>query len=176
MQLGRRARIVLQVHYYTGGRTGEDQTSIGLYFNKEEVKRPLYYIPVVQTRLNIKAGDPASVATAELPNIFVPQLTVIDVFPHMHLLGTKIRVEKEFRGDRELMIEIDKWDFNWQGSYQFVEPVSIPLLGRVRLRCEYDNSVNNPRNPSNPLKDVRWGEGTEDEMCLAFLGVTLGPL
>jgi hypothetical protein len=41
----------------------------------------------------------------------------------------------------------------------------------VNLRCTYDNSVNNPRNPNNPLKVVRWGEGTEDEMCLAFLGV-----
>jgi hypothetical protein len=173
MQLGRRAKIVMQVHYYTGGRTGEDQTSVGLYFNKEAVKAPLYYLPVVQTRLNIKAGDPASVATAELSNIFVPEITVVDVFPHMHLLGTKIKLEKEFRGASELLIGIDKWDFNWQGAYQFEKPVSLPLTSRLKLRCEFDNSVNNPRNPSNPLKDVKWGEGTEDEMCLAFVGVTL---
>ena len=42
----------------------------------------------------------------------------------------------------------------------------------VKLSCRYDNTENNPRNPSNPLKAVRWGEGTEDEMCIAFLGVT----
>jgi hypothetical protein len=40
------------------------------------------------------------------------------------------------------------------------------------MTCTYDNSAQNPRNPSNPPKVVRWGEGTEDEMCVAFLGVT----
>ena len=30
----------------------------------------------------------------------------------------------------------------------------------------------NPKNPNDPLKIVGWGEGTQDEMCLAFLYVT----
>jgi hypothetical protein len=172
MKLGKSARVVLQVHYYTGGRSGEDQTSIGLYFNKEEVKKTLYYLPVVQQRLDIKAGDPASVATADFNVVPFFEMTVINVFPHMHLLGTKISLEKDYAGEKSTMIAIDKWDFNWQGSYQFIEPIKFPALSRVRLRCQFDNSVNNPRNPSNPLKDVKWGEGTEDEMCLGFLGVT----
>lgn len=172
MKLGRSAKVVMQVHYYTGGRTGEDQTTIGLYFNKEKVRKPLYYLPVVQSKLNIKAGDPASVATAEFPVMPFFDMKVINVFPHMHLLGTQISLEKEYAGTSSLLIGIDKWDFNWQGAYQFIQPVSMPALSRVKLRCQYDNSVNNPRNPSNPLKDVKWGEGTEDEMCLAFVGVT----
>ena len=43
----------------------------------------------------------------------------------------------------------------------------------VKLSCTFDNTKDNPKNPSDPLKVVGWGEGTEDEMCLAFLGVTL---
>lgn len=172
MKLGRSAKVVMQVHYYTGGRSGEDQTAVGLYFNKEPVRKPLYYLPVVQTRLLIRAGDPASVATAEFPVMPFFDMKVINVFPHMHLLGTKIHLEKEYAGEKSLLIGIEQWDFNWQGAYQFLQPVAMPQLSRLRLRCQYDNSVNNPRNPSNPLKDVRWGEGTEDEMCLAFVGVT----
>ena len=171
MKLNKAARVVMQVHYYTGGRTAEDQTSVGLYFNREKVEKQLFFVPVVQTRFAIPAGAPAHVVTASFPVVPLFDLDVINVFPHMHLLGTKIEVEKEFRGTRERMIFIDKWDFNWQGAYSFEKPVRMPAGSQLNLRCTFDNSVNNPRNPSNPLKVVRWGEGTEDEMCLAFVGV-----
>jgi hypothetical protein len=172
MKLGKSAKVVLQVHYYTGLRTGEDQTSVGIYFNKAKVEKQLYYIPVVQTRLNIPAGDPNHVATAEFPVMPFLEMQVVNVFPHMHLLGRKIEVEKIVRGEKERMILIDNWDFNWQGAYSFVEPIKMPAFSQLKLSCQFDNSVNNPRNPSNPLKNVKWGEGTEDEMCLAFVGVT----
>jgi hypothetical protein len=172
IKLGRRARVVMQVHYYTNQRTGEDQTSVGLYFNKERIEKELYWLPIVQTRLNIPAGNPAATATADfvIPPFF--DLKIINAFPHMHLLGTRIELEKIHRGARESLILIDKWDFNWQGPYTYEKAVSMPAGSTARLKCTYDNSVNNPRNPSNPLKDVKWGEGTEDEMCLAFVGVT----
>lgn len=48
----------------------------------------------------------------------------------------------------------------------------LPAFSTVRLSCIFGNSTNNPRNPNNPPKPVGWGEGTEDEMCLAGVGVT----
>lgn len=171
MKLGKAAKIVMQVHYYTNVRTGEDRTSVGIYFNREPVQKSLYYIPVIQTRLNIPAGAAAHVASTSFPVLPGLEMQVLSAFPHMHLLGTKIELEKEYRGVKESMILIDRWDFNWQGSYLYEKPIEMPAAARVNLRCTYDNSVNNPRNPNNPLKDVKWGEGTEDEMCVAFLGV-----
>ncbi len=171
MRLGKDTRIVLQVHYYTNVRAGEDQTALGLYFNGESVRKQLFYIPVVQPRLLIPAGEPNHTVEAQFPVFPLLEMQVINVFPHMHLIGTKIEVEKQRGSSRESLIRIDQWDFNWQGAYTFEEPVRMPAFSQVNLRCTYDNSVNNPRNPNNPLKPVRWGEGTEDEMCLAFLGV-----
>jgi hypothetical protein len=43
----------------------------------------------------------------------------------------------------------------------------------LSLEAIYDNSEGNWRNPNNPPKPVSWGEQTTDEMCIAFLGVTL---
>jgi hypothetical protein len=37
----------------------------------------------------------------------------------------------------------------------------------------YDNSVDNPRNPSHPPKRVTWGEQTTDEMAICFIGLTV---
>ena len=35
--------------------------------------------------------------------------------------------------------------------------------------AQFDNSAANPRNPNKPPQEVRWGEETKDEMCIAFL-------
>jgi hypothetical protein len=91
----------------------------------------------------------------------------------MHLLGKEIKADLVDRTGKELapLIYIDKWDFNWQGSYDYVKPVEVKSGQRVRLTCTFDNSENNPRNPNNPLVPVGWGERTTDEMCLVFMGV-----
>jgi hypothetical protein len=173
IQIPRGGRLVMQVHYYAAGRTGEDQTKVALYFTKGNVKRRLFYIPVVNTRFEIPAGHASYEVKANFPVPPFFDAKVIQVFPHMHLLGRQIKLDYvEFRKDPKPGIYIDNWDFNWQGFYDYKDPVPLPALTDVRLSCVFDNSPNNPRNPSNPVKNVGWGEGTEDEMCLAFLGVT----
>jgi len=173
MFLSKRAKIVMQVHYFTSVSVEPDQTRIGLYYSPGRVDKRLIFLPMVQTRLALQPGD----ANASVNfNFLLPPLLdakVINIFPHMHLLGTDIKVEAMRGNTVTPLIWIDKWDFNWQGAYTYEEPVALPALTNLRLTCKYDNSANNPRNPSNPPKLVRWGEGTEDEMCVAFLGVTL---
>jgi hypothetical protein len=70
---------------------------------------------------------------------------------------------------RGVLIWIDDWDFNWQGQYQYRSPVTLVKGSVIKLDAYYDNSAENPSNPSNPPRRVRWGEQTTDEMCL--LGV-----
>ena len=107
------------------------------------------------------------------PPIFLFDITAVAIYPHMHLLGTKIQVELQ-RPQQEVepLILIDKWDFNWQGAYYYEQPIKIPAGSTIRLTCTYDNSVNNPKNPAKEPRTVRWGEGTEDEMCISALGIT----
>ena len=174
MFLPKKAKIVMQVHYYTNVSLDADQTRLGLYYAPGNVERRLFFLPLAQTNLAIPAGDPAHQARPlQFPIFPGIQGKVINVFPHMHLLGTDIKVEATRLGKTETLIWIDKWDFNWQGSYTYEEPVTIPVGTTLSLSCTYDNSANNPRNPSNPPKTVRWGEQTTDEMCVGFLGVTL---
>ena len=48
----------------------------------------------------------------------------------------------------------------------------LPKGTRIEMLAHFDNSVFNPYNPRKPPLDVRWGERTYDEMCIAFLNVT----
>lgn len=179
MELPKNARVIMQVHYYARGRTGEDRTKVGLYFAKSKVQRRLLFVPILpidllgRVSMTIPAGAERQVVETSMtvPPLF--DAHVHNIFPHMHLLGREIKAEAvRPRQEPEPLVYINDWDFNWQGSYTYTEPVALPSFTSIRLRCTYDNSENNPRNPSNPVKTVTWGEGTEDEMCLVFLGLT----
>jgi hypothetical protein len=173
------ARVIMQVHYNTGhnaeAEAGEpakaDQTRVGLYFSREKIRKHLLYLPVLNTRFEIPPGESNYEVRASLPTIF-PAKAIL-VAPHMHLLGREIKLDLEQRdGAITPLIYINDWDFHWQGFYVYREPVPLEFGSVVRLSCKFDNSTNNWRNPNNPPIAVGWGEGTSDEMCLAFLGVT----
>lgn len=167
-------RLVMQVHYYPYGRTGPDQTSVGLYVAKSTIQKRLYQVPIVNMTFKVQPGEVKDVV-AKFPPFPLPlSAKAITIFPHMHLLGRKIKVDLTDKdGKVTPMIYEDNWDFNWQGSYTYTEAIPIPMYSTATVRCTFDNTVDNPKNPNNPPVPVGWGERTTDEMCLAFVGLTL---
>ncbi len=61
-------------------------------------------------------------------------------------------------------MHIPDWDFGWQEQYTFKNYVPLPRGTRLDVRITYDNSADNPRNPTNPPRRVRWGKESTDEM------------
>ena len=168
------ARVVMQVHYHPNGVTGPDQSQIGLYFMQSQIQKRLYHIPVVNMDFKVLPNTVQDV-TAVFPPIPLPlSAKAINIFPHMHLLGRKIKADLiDISGNVTPMIYEDNWDFNWQGAYTYTNAIPIPNYSKVRVTCTFDNTTDNPKNPNDPLVTVGWGERTTDEMCLAFVGVTL---
>ena len=166
------ARVVLQVHYHPhGAHVHPDQTAIGIYYAPRQPEKIMTILPLLNTTFTIPPNDPNYRVEASFPVPVPVHLYVIA--PHMHLLGRKMRVESTLpNGQTQCLINIDDWDFRWQGLYRFREPVAVPAGSRVSLTAFYDNSTNNPNNPNDPPKPVSWGEQTTDEMCIAFLYVT----
>lgn len=175
-ELPANSRIVLQVHYHPhhDAHAKPDQTELGVYFTKEPPAKTMRILPLINTSFTIPPNDPNYRVDAALP-IPVPfPLKLWFIAPHMHLLGKKMQVEMTPKdGAAQCLINIEDWDFNWQGAYRYAQPVDIPTGARLSLKAFYDNSSNNPRNPNDPPKPVSWGEATTDEMCIAFLGVTI---
>jgi hypothetical protein len=62
------------------------------------------------------------------------------------------------------MLLIKDWDFAWQDRYYFQQFVPLPKGTRLDAEIHWDNSAQNPRNPSNPPVRVTWGEQSKDEM------------
>lgn len=174
IKIDRGARMVIQVHYYPIGRTGPDQTQIGLYLAPGTIQKQLYQIPVVNQSFKLQPNTVQDVTAVFPPTPLPFSAKAITIYPHMHLLGTKIKADLiDQQGKVTPMIYEDKWEFNWQGAYTYVEPLTIPANAKMRVTCTFDNTANNAKNPNNPPVAVGWGERTTDEMCLAFVGVTL---
>ncbi len=179
------ATVIMQVHYHPiPGEPVAEQTEFGLYFTDDPAPEDVYLLPLINTNFTIPAGDAAYEVTAELgPSALIAEATgfpvqvaaqVHAVLPHMHLLGKAIAVDLDLAdGTTQRLVEINDWDFNWQGTYQFEEAVPAPFGSSLRLTCVFDNSADNPFNPSSPPQAISWGEQTVDEMALAFVAVSL---
>jgi len=93
--------------------------------------------------------------------------------PHMHMIGKQIKVTMTPPdGAAQTLVDIPDWDYNWQETYFFREPIAVKAGTRFDIEAHYDNSAKNPRNPSNPPRLVKFGEQTTDEMCFGFIGAT----
>ncbi|MGL5096585.1 MAG: hypothetical protein ACRDD1_13410, partial [Planctomycetia bacterium] len=174
--LPKSATVVIQVHYHPTGKEEFDSTSIALYLMKEPPKRVLRSTIVTPpgarfSGMRIEPGDANYTIGGSRTLKTDTLLTAIT--PHMHLLGKEMKLTATLPdGSEKRVLWIDDWDFNWQETFQLKQPLLLPAGTRIDLRARYDNSADNPSNPSRPPKLVQWGEGTTDEMCMAFLEVT----
>jgi hypothetical protein len=175
MLLPAQSRVVLQVHYHPHGPLPKpDKTEIGIYFAKKPPTKLLRILPLINTSFTIPPGDPNYLVTAQFTVPFFVDAHLWQIAPHMHLLGRRMTVQAALpSGQSQCLININDWDFNWQGLYMYDQPVSIPGGTTLSLQAYFDNSEDNVRNPNFPPKAVSWGEQTTDEMCIAFLGVTI---
>jgi peroxiredoxin len=164
------ADIVIQVHYHKTGRTEKDRTRVALYFAKEPVKQMASTTIVGPFNINIPPDAPRHEQRASMT---LPiGVRVLNIMPHMHLLGKEMKVTATLPdGATRDMVWIKDWDYRWQDSYRYKEPLFLPKGTKIEIVAYYDNTSANPRNPSNPPKRVRFGEQTTDEMGFAIMEI-----
>jgi hypothetical protein len=161
--------LVLQIHYHPDGKPETDQSVVGVYFTRTPARKIVAGVAVRRRDLDIPAGEARYHAAAQSDPL-PADVHVIGITPHMHYIGKEMKVVAQVPDGQTIpLIWIKDWDFNWQGQYQFKSPVDLPKGTVIKLDAYYDNSADNPANPSKPPRRVYWGEQTTDEMCL--LGV-----
>ena len=170
--------LVVQVHYHPTGKAETDQSEIGLYFVQkpvaESLRQPAKLIGSIwmaNYEMNIPAGDAAYArsTTYTLPK----DIILVGVVPHMHLLGKSMKVTATAPGQSsETLIDVAEWNYNWQDEYYYERPFSLPAGTVLKVEAVYDNSANNPSNPSSPPQRVTWGDETTDEMLFCFFLIT----
>ena len=77
-------------------------------------------------------------------------------------------------GNQEILLDVPKWDFEWQVEYILAQPRLLPKGTRLRAIATYDNSPANPANP-DPAKNVFFGLQSNEEMMIGYYEVVWGP-
>ncbi len=167
------SKLVFQCHYTPNGKEQQDRSYVGLVYAKpEEVKQEVIGGSCGQMSLKIPPNEANHEVVAQ--HKFRRPTVLLGMNPHMHLRGKSFRYELEHPdGTRETLLDVPRYDFNWQLWYMLKEPKEIPAGSRMICTAVFDNSTDNPANP-NPNRTVTWGEQTFDEMMFGFYS-TISP-
>ncbi len=188
--------LVVQVHYHPTGKVEVDQSKIGIYFVKQPVaellKQPAKLVGSIwmaNYEMDIPAGEKNYRRSTSY--VLPRDVILVGVVPHMHLLGKSMKVMATLPSSRtressdgslttsatknapqSTLISIPHWNYNWQDEYYFERPMKLPAGTRLDVEAVFDNSTDNPSNPSSPPKRVTWGDETTDEMLFCFFLLT----
>ena len=162
------SRLVFQVHYTPIGSEQLDQSRVGMIFvDEKSVQYEVRTASAVNTDLRIPPHDSnhfVEASSSRLP----ANARLLALNPHMHLRGKSILYEAVLpAGGRKTLLDVPRYDFNWQTAYRLADPMELPEGTRLHCVAHFDNSEDNLNNP-DPTKTVRWGEQTWDEMLIGY--------
>lgn len=174
------SKFVFQMHYTPNGTEQTDSSQIGLTFmDASEVTHEVFTIVGIDQEFEIPPGADNHVVKSSV-NRFPRDGTLLAVSPHMHLRGKSFEMkaiaksasetESASKADETVLLKVPQYDFNWQHTYEFAEPLRFGDVQSLELTTTFDNSTANPFNPA-PDEYVVWGDQTWEEMSVAFLEV-----
>lgn len=154
--------LTFQMHYTASGHVMNDRTSVGFRFAKGPPEEEIRMTAFINGVFTLPAGAKDVAVQSELE----PSETIKlwGILPHTHLRGSrwKYTLEKP-DGTSEVVLDVPRYDFNWQTYYLFATPLEITAGSKLKSVAWYDNSKGNKANP-DPTKDVKWGDQTWEEM------------
>jgi tetratricopeptide (TPR) repeat protein/mono/diheme cytochrome c family protein len=164
--------LIFQLHLQPTGKPESIQSSIGLYFAEEPPAKLSYALSIGRRFFDIPPG--AQDYTVEQSYTLPVDAHALSVYPHAHFLARHVHGWVTFPdGTQTTLIEIKDWDFNWQDQYAYHDPLFLPAGCRIHMRYTYDNSAQNPRNPSHPPQRVVYGPRSINEMGELMLQLVL---
>jgi hypothetical protein len=188
------------MHYTPAGTPQKDRTRVGLYFAKpgQSVGHQIfhsfsaagpttYIVEGKEYTPRWRADQTRDEGGVNLPNIppyaenwkvvsvhtILEPITLYGLTPHLHLRGKSMKyLLTEPDGREEVLLDVPKYDFNWQLYYELVTPRRIPAGSKVTVVSLFDNSTGNRYNPA-PEKEVFWSEQSWDEMYAPQARITV---
>jgi hypothetical protein len=162
------SRIAVRIHYRGAGEESKDLSAVGLYFAKTPPRRQLQEISIV----NSEALIPARAGLHQVAAVFniKDDAEAFAIRPATHPLMLSLQATA-YRpdGTQEVLIWSRGYQFDWQPTYYFKQPVSLPKATRVEVIAYFHNTDDDPNNPGSPAKSVRWTDLTSDPMCALLI-------
>lgn len=160
--------LLLSTHFHPSGKAEEEASTIALYFTDTAPTKRFTGIQL-PIAFGIAAGIdiPAGKKDYAIEDSFVVPVDIkgFGISAHAHYLAKEFTMTATPpEGKAKTLLHVPDWDFAWQEQYQFQDFVDLPKGTKLSVKITYDNSADNPRNPTSPPRRVRWGKESTDEM------------
>jgi len=159
--------IGFQMHYTPFGKESVDNSKVALYFYDKPPELIMHSVVIMDPTIEIPAGEARhkEVAYVQFPH----DALLYSAFPHAHYRAYSADLWIQYPdGKMKELLALPRYDFNWQRSYTFAEPIKVPAGSKLISHYVYDNSARNPSNP-DPKINVSWGEQSFQEMLFTSL-------
>jgi Redoxin/EF hand len=159
--------IGFQMHYTPYGKEVVDKSQVALYFYDKPPELIMHSVVIMDPTIEIPAGEARhkEVAYVQFPH----DALLYSAFPHAHYRAYSADLWIQYPdGKMKELLALPRYDFNWQRSYTFAEPIKVPAGSKLISHYVYDNSARNPSNP-DPKINVSWGEQSFQEMLFTSL-------
>ncbi|HEX6244938.1 MAG TPA: cytochrome c [Polyangiales bacterium] len=97
---------------------------------------------------------------------------IVGMTPHAHGWATRMNASLRPGGDEACLIEVPRWNYEWQLDYMFERGVPYGPDDELHVQCTFDNSADNQPTVNGAVRQpqpVTFGENTLNEMCLHYL-------
>jgi mono/diheme cytochrome c family protein len=158
--------FILFTHFHRDGRPSTERTKVGLYFAKGPVEQP-WQMAVVNGMKPWEKIPAGAKNHMQRGAVYLHTDAILHgVMPHLHMMGKSVRMTMTPPGGKPVvLLDVPAWNYRWQESYLFREPIRAKAGTKLEIEAVFDNSAAG-------AKDVLFGEQTTNEMLYGFFGMT----
>ncbi len=172
-RLPKNAKLLLHIHYGPTGVPLKDSSGVRIKFSTEPSPQNIQNVPLIHSYnlTNSSFEIPANKTIRYHSKFTVPfDMELRALMPHSQLLGNTweiFTVEPETKKS-QVLLKIEDWDFKWKRQFDFSEPVILKKGTIVHALAQYDNTLKNLSNPSDPPRSMTWGKRMFEELFLVY--------
>jgi hypothetical protein len=158
------ARLIVKIHYRGNGEASKDKSAVGLYFAKAAPQKQLRDVAISDAAALIPAGQAAhqlktSIALQE-------DSEAVAIRPYANPLMISFQASAFLPdGTERVLVWARGNKYDWQPTYYFKPGLIFPKGTRIEVTAYFDNSDDNPNNPNDTAKSLRWSEITAEPLC-----------
>jgi mono/diheme cytochrome c family protein len=159
------SNLLLTAHLKTTGKKLALQFQIGLYYEPKATSGS-GRATVLRLAHRGPIEIPAGVSSIELEDSYklAQPVSITAIYPRAHFLARSFDAYATTPGGKQVwLLSVPKWDVDWVEVYQYRRPVMLPRGSVIHWKVSYDNSAENPHNPSDPPIAMHGGIGAADE-------------
>lgn len=169
------SKFMLHIHYGPTGRPQKDSSAIQLYFAANSPVKRMMTAPLINPY--VLTSDslfiPPDVKKVFHASYTLPyDITLSDLTPQANLLCRSWEVYAKIPGNAapQKLLKIKEWNVNWKQTYHLETPVVLPKGTVIHALAHYDNTPDNPCNPSEKPVPFAWGAHLFSEMFFVHFG------